>query len=117
MNRIIRATINSWNGLLTATRTEAAFRQELLAFAISIPLAFVIGTNAATRFVLIAAGLLVLMTELVNTAIEKLADRVTEAIDPRIGRVKDMGSAAVGLSLLIAAMAWGWAVGARLGWF
>ena len=117
MNRLIRATVNSWNGLVVAARTEAAFRQELIAFAISIPLAFLIGTDAATRFVLIASVLLVLITELINTAIEKLADRVTEAIDPRIGRVKDMGSAAVGLSLIIAGFAWVWAVGVRLGWF
>jgi diacylglycerol kinase (ATP) len=58
---------------------------------------------------------LVLVVELLNTAIEKLADRVNLAIDPQIGRVKDMGSAAVGLALLIAAVAWLLALAERLG--
>ena len=57
----------------------------------------------------------VLVVELLNTAIEKLADRVNLAIDPQIGRVKDMGSAAVGLALLIAAMAWLLALAERIG--
>jgi diacylglycerol kinase (ATP) len=57
----------------------------------------------------------VLVVELLNTAIEKLADRVNLAIDPQIGRVKDMGSAAVGLALLIAAIAWLLALAERLG--
>jgi diacylglycerol kinase (ATP) len=55
------------------------------------------------------------VVELLNTAIEKLADRVNLAIDPQIGRVKDMGSAAVGLALLIAAMAWLLALAERIG--
>ena len=57
----------------------------------------------------------VLVVELLNTAIEKLADRVNLAIDPQIGRVKDMGSAAVGLALLIAAIAWLLALAERFG--
>ena len=57
----------------------------------------------------------VLVVELLNTAIEKLADRVNLAVDPQIGRVKDMGSAAVGLALLIAAMAWLLALAGRFG--
>ena len=55
------------------------------------------------------------LVELLNTAIEKLADRVNLAIDPQIGRVKDMGSAAVGLALLLAAAAWLLALAERLG--
>jgi diacylglycerol kinase (ATP) len=57
----------------------------------------------------------VLVVELLNTAIEKLADRVNLAIDPQIGRVKDMGSAAVGLALLIAGITWLLALAERLG--
>ena len=57
----------------------------------------------------------VLVVELLNTAIEKLADRVNLAIDPQIGRVKDMGSAAVGLALLIAGVTWLLALAERLG--
>jgi diacylglycerol kinase (ATP) len=51
-----------------------------------------------------------------NTAIEKLSDRVNSAIDPQIGRVKDMGSAAVGLTLLVAGAAWLLALAERIGW-
>jgi diacylglycerol kinase (ATP) len=64
---------------------------------------------------LIGAVVFVLVVELLNTAIEKLADRVNLAIDPQIGRVKDMGSAAVGLALLLAGAAWLLALAERLG--
>jgi len=53
--------------------------------------------------------------ELLNTAIEKLADRVNLAVDPQIGRVKDIGSAAVGLALIVAGVAWLLALAERLG--
>ena len=64
---------------------------------------------------LIGVVVFVLVVELLNTAIEKLADRVNLAIDPQIGRVKDMGSAAVGLALLIAGITWLLALAERLG--
>ncbi len=57
----------------------------------------------------------VLVVEILNTAIEKLADRVNLAVDPQIRRVKDMGSAAVGLALLIAGMTWLLTLAERLG--
>jgi diacylglycerol kinase (ATP) len=56
-----------------------------------------------------------LIVELLNTAVEKLADRLTREIDPEIGRVKDMGSAAVGLALLMAITVWLLALAERLG--
>jgi diacylglycerol kinase (ATP) len=61
--------------------------------------------------------LLLLTVELLNTAIEKLADRLTTDHDPAIGRVKDMGSAAVGVALLIAGLTWLFALGERIGLF
>jgi diacylglycerol kinase (ATP) len=57
----------------------------------------------------------VLVVELLNTAIEKLADRLTTDHDPQIGRVKDMGSAAVGVSLLMALLFWVFAIAERMG--
>ena len=110
MKRIVRATINSWRGLRFALASEAAFRQEVLALAVSIPLAFMIAADSFTRVVLVAVVLLVMLTELVNTAIEKLADRVTLDRDSQIGRVKDLGSAAVALSIVIAVLFWGHAL-------
>ena len=72
----------------------------------AIPLALLIATSAWTRLALIGVVLATLIVELLNTAIEKLADRVTLEQDPLIGRVKDMGSAAVGLTLVIAGLVW-----------
>ena len=103
MDRWMRATLNSWNGLVAAMRSEAAFRQELVALILAVPLAFVIAPDIWKRFALIAVILFLVVVELLNTAIEKLADHVTPALHPGIGRIKDMGSAAVGIALLVAA--------------
>jgi diacylglycerol kinase (ATP) len=108
VERIWRATINSWNGLIAVTRSEAAFRQELSLLVISIPLAFFLTSDVAKRFMLIGVIVFILIVELLNTEIEKLSDRVTRKTDPAIKHVKDMGSAAVGLSLLAAGAVWIW---------
>jgi diacylglycerol kinase (ATP) len=115
MERLLRATINTWHGLLAAARSEEAFRQELVALLVAVPLAFLLSDSGWKRLALIGAVVFVLVVELLNTAIEKLADRVNLAIDPQIGRVKDMGSAAVGLAIVIAGLAWLLALAERLG--
>ena len=92
--RFFRATINSYNGLIFAVRSEQAIREEL-----------------------VATVVLVLAVELLNTAIEKLADRLTMDHDTKIKNVKDMGSAAVGVTLLMAAIFWLFAIAERLGLF
>jgi diacylglycerol kinase (ATP) len=112
---ILRATRNTWNGLVSAARGETAFRQELVVLLLAIPLAFVIAESAWRRLALIAVLVVLLVVELLNTAIEKLADQVTRETHPAIGRVKDMGSAAVGLSLLLAASVWLLAFGEYFG--
>lgn len=106
MLRAWRATVNSWNGLAFAIRSEQAIREELAALILSVPLAWLIGTTPSRRIEMVAVILLLLVVELLNTAIEKLADRLTTDHDPQIGRVKDMGSAAVGVTLIVAAMVW-----------
>ena len=115
MLRAWRATVNSWNGLAFAIRSEQAIREELAALILSVPLAWLIGTTPARRIEMVAVILLLLVVELLNTAIEKLADRLTTDHDPQIGRVKDMGSAAVGVALIIAAMVWLFAIAERMG--
>ncbi len=117
MPRFWRATVNSYNGLAFAIRSEAAVREELIALALAVPLAFLVGATAMRRVELIAVVALVLVVELLNTAIEKLADRLTTDHDPQIGRVKDMGSAAVGVALGVAGMVWLFALAERLGAF
>lgn len=114
MQRILRATLNTLNGLRAAAASEAAFRQELFLLALSVPLAILIASDNWTRIFLIMTVVAILVVELLNTAIEKLADRVTLDHDPVIGRVKDMGSAAVGLTLLMAGLVWLFAIGQRI---
>ena len=67
------------------------------------------------RFELVAAVAFVLVVELLNTSVEKLADRLTTEHDPKIGQVKDMGSAAVGVALLMAIGFWLFALAERMG--
>ena len=104
MKRLWRATLNSWNGLVAAARSEQAFREELVTLAIGVPLAFFLTADAARRVALIGTLVVILIVELLNTAIEKLADRVSRDHDLALKRVKDMGSAAIFLSLLLAGM-------------
>jgi diacylglycerol kinase (ATP) len=113
--RFWRATINSRNGLAFAIRSEQAIREELIALALAFPLAWLIGATVMRRVELIAVVVLVLVVELLNTAIEKLADRLTTEHDLQIGRVKDMGSAAVGVALLMAGLFWLFALAERMG--
>jgi len=108
VKRLWRATINSWHGLLAATQSEQAFREELVALAIGVPLAFVLTADAGKRFALIGTLIFILIVELLNTAIEKLSDRITLDHDPALKRIKDMGSAAIFLSLLLAGAVWLW---------
>ena len=115
LSRMWRATINSRNGLAFAFRSEQAFREEFVAFLLDIPLAWLIGVTPVRRLELVMVVLLLMVVELLNTAIEKLADRLTTDHDLQIGRVKDMGSAAVGITLLIAGAMWLFAIAERMG--
>ena len=115
MLRLWRATINSRNGLIFAARSEAAVRQELVVLVLAVPLAWLIGATIMRRVELFGAVVLVLVVELLNTAIEKLSDRLTTDHDLQIGRVKDMGSAAVGIMLVMSALFWLFAIAERIG--
>lgn len=105
--RVWRAAGYSWAGLRAAVRHEAAFRQEL---AIGLPLMLLAPWLAPDRLqalLLVAVVLLVLVVELLNSAIEALADSVSLHAHPMLGRAKDLGSAAVLLALLLAILTWG----------
>jgi diacylglycerol kinase (ATP) len=115
--RLWRATINSRNGLAFAVSSEQAVREEMVALILSLPLALLIGTTAMRVVELVCAVALVLVVELLNTAIEKLADRLTTEHDLQIGRVKDLGSAAVGVALLMSGGFWLFALAERVGLF
>ena len=117
MLRLLKATLNSWNGLRAAARSEEAFRQEIAAFVIAIPAAYVVAIDVWRWVALIGVVLLLMVVELLNTAIEKLSDHVTPHHHDAIGRIKDMASAAVGLSLLLAGLVWLAALAERVGLF
>jgi diacylglycerol kinase (ATP) len=104
--RLVRATGYSLAGLKSCIRTEAAFRHELALVVVAAPLALWLGDNDIERALLIGSLLLVLIVELLNTAIEVVVDRVGVESHVLSGRAKDLGSAAVMLSLLNALVVW-----------
>jgi diacylglycerol kinase (ATP) len=104
--RLIGATRNSLWGLFEAVRTEAAFRQELIAAVVLVPLGLWLGATGLERALLVASVLLVLVVELLNSAIETTVDRVSLEIHPLAKRAKDIGSAAVMLALVAAGATW-----------
>jgi diacylglycerol kinase (ATP) len=93
-------------GLRHAFRHEAAFRQELLACGLLIPLATLLPASRVERLVLVLSMLLVVMAELFNSAIEATVDRISFDRHPLSGRAKDLGSAAVAVALLMSALCW-----------
>lgn len=105
--RIHKAFMNSWNGLLAAFKNEAAVRQELALIMIAIPLAIYFGHNNIDRCLLFITPLLVLLTELLNSAIEATLDRISTEHHELIGYAKDAGSAAVMIALFIMGITWG----------
>lgn len=104
--RLFHALRYSWRGLAAAWRHEAAFRQELALCAILVPAAFWLARSVPELLALLGVLLLVLVVELLNSALEALADAVTLEDDPLIGRAKDVASAAVLLALILAALVW-----------
>lgn len=106
IDRIIRATRFSSQGLAYAWREEAAFRQEVLLTVALIPAAFWLGRNPTEIAFLIASCLLVLVIELVNSAIEAVVDRFGEEQHVLAGAAKDLGSAAVLISLIFLGVVW-----------
>jgi len=106
IRRIVKAFGFSILGLKAAFRNEAAFRQELMLCVMVIPLAIFIGENAIERIVLIGLTVIILVVELLNSAIEALVDRVGTEHHELSGRAKDMGSAAVLVTLALWAYAW-----------
>ncbi len=107
IGRILRATKFSAQGLASAWKNEAAFRQELLLVVVLLPVAVWLGQTALERAVLIGSLMFVLVVELVNSAIEAAIDRHGDELHELSGRAKDMGSAAVLVSLLLVAVVWG----------
>ena len=107
IERMINATRNSLNGLARAWRSEAAFRYEIYVLVLAIPAAWLLGRNAVERALMIGSALLVVVVEMLNTAIEAVVDRVGTERHQLSGWAKDLGSAGVLCSIVLAAAVWG----------
>ena len=107
IRRVLRATVYSAQGFSHAIKHEAAFRQELALTIILLPAALWLGQSIVERALLIAVLFMVLMVELLNSAIEAAIDRHGEEQHELSGRAKDLGSAAVFVSLVIVVLVWG----------
>jgi diacylglycerol kinase (ATP) len=106
LKRIILATGYSIQGLKSAFKYEAAFRQELLLIAVLIPVACYLDVSQFERILLIAPLFIVIITEIINSAIEAVVDRIGTEKHELSGRAKDLGSAAVLIALLLSAYIW-----------
>ncbi|WP_028487127.1 diacylglycerol kinase [Thiomicrorhabdus chilensis] len=107
LRRVVYAAGYSWKGFRSTWKHEAAFRQEVILIAIMAPFAFWLGETASERTILIGVLLIVLVVELLNSAVESVVDRIGDEYHKLSGRAKDQGSAAVFLSFFIAILVWG----------
>ena len=105
VRRVLDALRISFTGL-EAALSEGAFRLELAAAAVAVPLGLVLGRSGVERALLVASVLLVLVVELLNSAIEAIVDRISTERHPLSKRAKDIGSAAVMISLISAGSIW-----------
>ena len=106
ITRWVKALGFTWLGLKAAYKHEEAFRQEVFLLLVSVPLAFWIGETGLEKALLIATVLLLLIVELLNSAIEAVVDRFGGEIHELSGRAKDMGSAAVFIAMINTAIVW-----------
>lgn len=106
IKRLLNACLFSAAGFKATWDHEEAFRQEVLLFVITTPLAIWLGETAIEKLLLIGSVVLVLLVELLNSAIETVVDRVGPERHELSGRAKDIGSAAVMLSLVWAGISW-----------
>jgi diacylglycerol kinase (ATP) len=106
LKRVFRATGFSMKGLMSAWKNEAAFRQETVLACIMLPIVLLINISTPERILLIMTVLIVLIVELLNSAIEAVVDRIGDEIHPLSGQAKDIASAAVFISLVLCALTW-----------
>jgi len=106
MQRVINATRYSLEGLAAAARHEDAFRQELILAAVMVPLGLWLGADGVERALLVGSVLMVLVVELLNSAVEATVDRVSLEDHQLAKRAKDIGSAAVMMSLVTVGVVW-----------
>ncbi|PIE01802.1 MAG: diacylglycerol kinase [Thiothrix nivea] len=104
--RLLKATWFSWQGFCAAYRHEAAFRQEVWGLVMGTPLALWLGENGIEKALMIGSILLLMIIELLNSAVEATVDRIGKDHHILSGRAKDMGSAAVLAGIVNVIMVW-----------
>lgn len=107
LKKLYNSTVYSWQGLRAAWKNEEAFRLELALALLFLPLAFVVGDGLVHQLLLALMCGLVVLAELVNTAIESVVDRIGSEPHPLSGQAKDLGSAIVLITLLLFWVIWG----------
>ena len=107
ITRIVKAAGYSWQGIKAAYKNEAAFRQETWLALVLVPLAIYLAESATQMAFMISSVFLVMLVEILNSAIEAVVDRFGGEQHELSGRAKDMASAAVSFSLLILVLVWG----------
>ncbi|MBL4911488.1 MAG: diacylglycerol kinase [Alteromonadaceae bacterium] len=110
LSRIFKATYCSFKGFKAAFKYESAFRQELLLTLFLAPFSFYLAQSNLHHIMLIASLLFLLFAEIINSALEALADKITLEHDELIGRAKDLGSSGVFIALTLLCLVWGEAV-------
>ena len=106
LRRIWRALFYSWHGIAAACRYESAFRQEMLLALVLLPTALWLDVALTSKALLVMSVMLVLIVELLNSAVEAVVDRVSLELHPLAKRAKDIASAAVFLTLVTVVMVW-----------
>jgi diacylglycerol kinase (ATP) len=107
ITRLMKAFKYSVDGLVSAFKSEAAFRLELFLLIILLPVAFIVEATVIEKVLLVSSLVLVLIVELINTAIEAVVDRVSLEKHELSKKAKDVGSSAVLIAALNAAFVWG----------
>ena len=107
LSRLVAAGVNSLKGLQATFRSEEAFRLEVYGLVLSTPFALWLGSDAIEKVLLVGSVLLLLIIELLNTAVESVVDRIGPEFHELSGKAKDIGSAAVLVGMVIVAMTWG----------
>jgi diacylglycerol kinase (ATP) len=107
LTRLIRATLCTYQGFRAAFRHEAAFRQELFMAALLAPLGFFLAESRVQLLLMLSSLIVLLLTEMLNSGLEALADAISLEHHELLGRAKDMGSAAVFLASCFVTMIYG----------
>lgn len=106
VNKLVKATINSLDGIKTAWKTQLPFRQEIYVSIVALPVIYFLAIPSVLKLMLVMLLLLMLLVEIINSAIENAIDRISRDKNPLSKNAKDMGSAAVAIVILMNVIAW-----------